>query len=71
MLCFIAGLFGFVLSGFSCSFKFIQLGQNAVQPLIIVGTYDYGRSSMTLSGMPSLALMRNALDLPGTPTLSL
>ena len=37
MLCFIAGLFGFVLSGFQLQLQIIQLGQNAVQPLIIVG----------------------------------
>ena len=28
-------------------------------------------ASMTRSGMPSFSLMRKALDLPGTPTLSL
>ena len=37
MLCFIAGLFGFILSGFQLQLQIIQLGQNAVQPLIIVG----------------------------------
>ena len=59
-----------LLHSFSCSFRSSSWPKTASRRLSSADRCCWA-ASMTRSGMPSFSLMRKALDLPGTPTLSL